>query len=370
MLILFSCVTSLLVGLSLLVIAEADAGPPPPLSNTLYGFVTSNTTLTYLSPGPVYYLVGDVIVNPGVTLTIEPGVTVVCNANGDTLQGGLYSNLVELTVRGSLVAVGTVTDSIRFVASDLGTARWGEIRVESGGAASLIYASVRGAALGLRVLGNIDASSCLFSKVANGVEFANGATGTFNTSRLEGRGTGVSGVGIRLLGDVAIAAPDSTTPVPLVVSRFSEGLRMETTGRTVSHVVAVLNGYGIRGFNGGHSVSYCTAVDNLTGFSVSGGVYSSIAAINVSCGIESGFANYVDAWSNGTNFCGATTGSAVATFNPFFIDYSNHDLRLAEGSIFKTFGPWGAEIGAYGPGPGQPVQATQTTWGRIKAERR
>ncbi len=66
---------------------RAEAGPPPP-ANELFGFISMDRTLTFAPPGPAYFVLGDVVVNPGVTLTIEPGVTLIFSANSDTLGGG------------------------------------------------------------------------------------------------------------------------------------------------------------------------------------------------------------------------------------------------------------------------------------------
>src|SRR5262245_24905128 len=76
----------------------------PAISNQLFGFITTNTVLTYASPGPIYDVLGDLVVNPGVALTIEPGVTLRFASNQDILQGGDYPALTEIDVRGSLIA--------------------------------------------------------------------------------------------------------------------------------------------------------------------------------------------------------------------------------------------------------------------------
>src|SRR5689334_12142864 len=84
--------------------SAAQGGPQPPPTNILYGFVSSNRTLTYAYPGPDYFMPGDLVVNAGATLTIEPGVIVHVTVGADTLEGGDFPTLTELTVRGSLVA--------------------------------------------------------------------------------------------------------------------------------------------------------------------------------------------------------------------------------------------------------------------------
>ena len=117
---------------------------PPPASNVLYGFYFSNVTLTAASPGPVYYVIGDVFIQPGVTLTIEPGVTVMFAANHDTLNGGDYFYDSEILCEGNLIAVGTQSDSISFTSSSSTPQKgdWGQIKFLGTGQGVLQYLSV------------------------------------------------------------------------------------------------------------------------------------------------------------------------------------------------------------------------------------
>jgi hypothetical protein len=120
------------------------AGPTPP-TNQLYGFISSNRTLTYAYPGPDYDVLGDLVIMPGVTLTIEPGVTLRM-ATTDILQGGDNPSGVELDVQGTLIADGSAGDSIRIVstaANPLG-GEWGDINVRNGGRCVLRRAVIGG----------------------------------------------------------------------------------------------------------------------------------------------------------------------------------------------------------------------------------
>lgn len=106
---------------------------PPPASSTLYGHLTSNATFTLSAPGPIYDIVGDLYVDPGVVLTIEPGVTVRFAANQDVTHGGSWPGLVELWIDGTLIADATSGDSIRFVSSNGGSAEWGDVEFAPNG---------------------------------------------------------------------------------------------------------------------------------------------------------------------------------------------------------------------------------------------
>ena len=71
----------------------------------LYGTLWSNTTLT-AAQSP-YTSAGDLTVADGVTLTIEPGVTLSFQASSDIMLAGANASRGELIVRGRLIADGT-----------------------------------------------------------------------------------------------------------------------------------------------------------------------------------------------------------------------------------------------------------------------
>ncbi|OQB43031.1 MAG: flagellar basal body rod modification protein [Candidatus Latescibacteria bacterium ADurb.Bin168] len=106
----------------------ADMGAFPTTQTTVSGDI-SEDTIWYKSMSP-YRVLGPVNVFPGVTLTIEPGVDV------------LFDDDLELTIAGSLQAVGTPQDSIRFLRGH--AAEWGGISIR-GSSSTLSYARISGA---------------------------------------------------------------------------------------------------------------------------------------------------------------------------------------------------------------------------------
>lgn len=389
-----------------------------PNSNKLYGFINGNRTLTYAYPGPMYFVQGDVVVNPGATLTIEPGVLVYFEADHDTLHGGDYPNLSEIRVLGSLVADATVGDSIRFWNSGVG--EWGQIRVESGASASLNRVSIRSAKQALNSMGNLtvshssisatdlgvmsqgtstvmdceiadagqgllfngggnnDARGCRFTNVLNGAVLANGFC-HISESTIQGRGN-FNGTGLSLEYGAHSTPTDSVNVQPIVVSGFSAGVALRD-GAAVN-VVSRDNGDGVVVNDGSaNRIQYCTLVRNTRAglykpwSYLAVGITNSIIALNnyvylvnynYSCSVPTSCA-YSNLWSSGpiTGGCWLTQAQ-VASFDPFFQDPFGDDFRLSPASIFYEYSNSGGQIGAYGPGPGRPVPARTTTWGRLK----
>jgi hypothetical protein len=75
----------------------ANQGSPGP--GQLYGHVTSDRVLS----APTYSVIGDLTVDPGVTLTVARGVMLTFVSNSDYLASGADPNRAELIVYGHLI---------------------------------------------------------------------------------------------------------------------------------------------------------------------------------------------------------------------------------------------------------------------------
>lgn len=97
---------------------------------------------------------GDIFVPSGVTLTVDPGVTVKFAASSDAASGGVDTTLCELIVEGTLIANGTDSNRIRFVSSSSTTpGQWYGIRFvdTTCSACSLTHCEISGARTGVTV---------------------------------------------------------------------------------------------------------------------------------------------------------------------------------------------------------------------------
>ena len=106
--------------------AAGDWGLPARVKDTaIYGATLLpggelNSDTTWSKAESPYLVTGDITVNQGVTLTIEPGVTLLFLGNSDdqgNSSSGRTPNDSELIVYGQLVAMGTTSEPIVFTSS-------------------------------------------------------------------------------------------------------------------------------------------------------------------------------------------------------------------------------------------------------------
>jgi hypothetical protein len=130
--------------------------------------------------GTVVLVVGDLTIEPSVTLEIEPGVTVLVTKE-DGEQGGLDVSRTEIIVSGTLIARGEITDGdtgrIEFTSLDtLGAAGdWYGIRFENASVGSLVYCDVECAEKGIESSGDLRIEGCDIRNNVVGIEVDGGS---------------------------------------------------------------------------------------------------------------------------------------------------------------------------------------------------
>jgi parallel beta-helix repeat protein len=153
--------------------AEADT----PVS----GHISTNTTWT-LANSP-YWVEGDIIVDNGATLTIEPGVEVKFNG-----YYGLY-------VDGNLTAVGTENDKIKFT-SNSSTPQysdWSGIYIRSGGHCDIECSEIKYADDGIKISGSSHnkIENCNLQFNSDSIFLDGGCNATVSNCNISNTGCGI-----------------------------------------------------------------------------------------------------------------------------------------------------------------------------------
>jgi len=212
----------------------------------LSGVISSDRTLVASAPGPNYSIVGDLLISPGVTLTIEPGVNLNFKANGDTANLGDFPTDAEIICERNLIALGTATDSISF-GSDATFPQagdWGQIKFSNSSQGILEFVNMRDGMIGLSTSssGNVSiTNSTIINQSLHGIYLLGG-----NLTVDDCVISQVDSIGIYADGGFLIA----TDNVIEQVGR--EGIRrIGGSGQIDRNSIMNIGGYGISGPNYG-----------------------------------------------------------------------------------------------------------------------
>jgi len=335
------------------------------------------TTQTWTKANSPYHATGTIAVPAGNTLTIEPGVDVLCDS------------AVSFVVEGTLLAIGTPQDSIRFLKS--GENYWGGMTF--GGSGNLLaFVRVSGGDKGGGDGGGLSASSG-FTDIRNSVISGNKATrgggvsGWSTTLRVTdctisdnygvSHGGGVHGTvtisGCSITGNWGrlgggIANTDGTVAMAMVncvVSRngaWEGGGVWSTDGVvTMSNCTIANNSAGSSGggfyflnyVTGGHPLTYHVAQVTLTNCTIFGNSAANNAfrfGGNVTakdCIFWGQAWGYWPASSTYSDYPEAVSGVGNISADPLFVDAENGDFRLMPGSPCIGTGSLGDNMGAW-----------------------
>ncbi|MFH1148712.1 MAG: right-handed parallel beta-helix repeat-containing protein, partial [Pseudomonadota bacterium] len=349
---------------------------------------------------------GDITVNPGITLTLEPGTKIVFLADRDDQQSGRNNNKSEIIIKGRLIAQGTSSQTIVFTSSSKYPERgdWHGLFF-SGGEGVIDYAVIQYAYDGIYLQGAspVITNSTIFSNANYGI-YSSG----LSNARIEGNTISENNSGGIYCGSASDLRIDCNTlsgnstngihcyqSCPIItgntiLNHWNAGICCEGQSDYPSPVITnntlMGNGNGITGnhvsiairnnvlrnqsdaialYNTGDvTIEFNTVAGNGRGIYCSFGqsctIEGNVITHNLSgiCGSDAS-KNYIlaqnDVWGNNTNYEHITAGETDLSTDPLFSDILSGDLTLKAGSPLLTAGEGGAQIGAYGGGGNPPA---------------
>ncbi|MFT3710805.1 MAG: NosD domain-containing protein [Archangium sp.] len=240
----------------------------------------------------------DVVVNPGVTLTVNAGTTINI-ATSDAANLGANTSRVELIVQGTLTVNGTSGSPVVFTSTGSAANSWVGIRVDAGGAATITSATIEEATQAIDATGNATLTGSTLKTNSYGVR-VNGGTTQITGSFFQSNTYGIYGVA----GSV-----------------------------TADHSTFVTNTYGVysSGTSGAMTVNNSVLTDNQTGLYR----YNTVNITNT----------FNDVWNNSSsNYSSTTPGTGSISSNPL---YATGTYRLTSNSPARNSDSAAADMGAF-----------------------
>lgn len=287
-----------------------SAGLATAQTNVSGGIYTNTTWTKVNSP---YIVTGDIVVFPGKTLTIEPGVEVKVKMDS------LYS----IEIRGTLVAIGTITDSISFISNDsLSPEAWDGINILNAthnAVGSFKYCIVKHSSFGIGFEccgvsnqsiinnslfdNNYRASSCYGGFPIDLCVFAN------NTIAIEG------------------------SPVITNSAFLNNDIGVKSESFEVRNCFFQNNGIAIDQRLGGAVIDSCTIINNNIGLKMDNGI---ITNNNISNNVIGLITRHTSSTQNGTEYYVPIKNNRICNNTQYNIKNNNSYNKNITGNCFCT----------------------------------
>ncbi|MBO6940097.1 MAG: DUF4215 domain-containing protein [Deltaproteobacteria bacterium] len=300
------------------------------LTTALTGALYSDLTLA----AGTHTVTGDLIVRPGVTLTLDPGARLRF-ATSDLMQAGVDTSRVELRVQGTLSATGTAMAPVELEGVSTTAGSWYGVRLETGGTATIQNADIRHGRYGLRLedsASHVLAGIVLQDISQYGVYVDSGLHAIDRLTATRTRyGAYVSSAGALEL-DEAIIWDQSIHCVQID----------QNTSSPANSVITQSTFY---------DCSYGVYYNAASGTSRRAIVTDSIVTNNRSYGIRRAASGtlevtYTDAWANSSgDLSGTTGGTGNIVSNPLYVSAPTN-FRITSRSPARSAGSMGQDMGA------------------------
>ncbi|MCK6546037.1 right-handed parallel beta-helix repeat-containing protein [Myxococcota bacterium] len=284
------------------------------------GHLYTDTTWT-AAGGPIDVL-GDVTIEPGVTLTIGPGTIVRFAASADSMRANTDTALSELIVLGRLVVDGD--PQARVTLGTSGTAArgnwYGVHLTATAGTSSVEHAVIEWARYGIR-------SFAPSTAVVSSTEVRESSSyGVY----VEGGAITLDGLTVHDNGSYGLYAVDSDPTITnaLIYSNTSRGLYARSNSGThtvtANHLTIWGNGtYGVYVLENAGTLNFSLR-NSIVSENGSYGLYVS--------GLPSMTLGYNDVWGHTTDYSGVSAGAGSISANPQFVDTSLRNFHLLPNS--------------------------------------
>ncbi len=295
-----------------------DLGPLPYLSDPtpgLYGVLWTSQQLT--AAGSPYTVGGDLTVPAGVTLTVDPGVTVNF-ASSDIMGSGQNTSLAELRVYGTLSAVGTEGSPVLLRSTTSSTGAWyGVYFTPAAPAALLEHVTIQYA--------------------YRGVTYTSTASSTW--SHVTVRNTSSYGV--------YATAGELMVDGLMITSVGSNAVYIASTARAELENAIIYGNPSQTGLLVSSTNATGTILTNSTLYNNYRGVYTSTGSAQLTvknCIITGGYygvyepsgsvsTTYTNVWGNTDDYYSASAGTGCISANPQYVNAGSGNFQLQGSSL-------------------------------------